>query len=173
MRTFLTVVAALIVLTMPAVAFAQPSTPGLLDFPQTPAVIGGSYVSLLGAGNPRTIRTAGGMPAEVWSFVGTSGQCVEIVMRSDDLDSALLLFDNPGLAPRIREDDDSAGGRDARIEVILPKSTTYYVAAVAGIQGASEGPYTLAISPCAPRPIGDPAIGPNGQPWRAHYGAGR
>jgi hypothetical protein len=107
------------------------------------------------------------MGAEVWKFDAAYGQCVDITMRSAQLAPALMLFDNSGLAPSISQDQ--GRGSWAEVRVVMPKSGTYYVAAVAGIHGASEGAYTLDISPCQPAPARDPALGPDGKPWRAHY----
>ena len=170
MRRFVSALAAFTILAASATgASAQQTTTTPNGVPVTQARIGGSYDSFIGSANPRSVRTSTGLGVEAWTFYGTAGQCVEIVMRSVELDSALQLFDNPSFAPLLRQDYDSAGGRDARIEVILPKSGSYYVAAVAGIQGAPEGRYTLSIATCPPRPSADPAVGPDGRQWRARY----
>jgi hypothetical protein len=167
MRRLIAALGALLVLVGPATAAAaQQTSTTPSGVPVREARIGESVVSRINSASP---RTSGALGAEVWRFDGQFGQSVEIVMRSAELDAALLLFDNPGLAPRIAQDDDSAGGRDARLRVVLPRTGTYYVAAVAGIQGAPQGLYSLDIAPCGSERPRDPSIGPDGRPWRARY----
>ncbi|MFN8633028.1 MAG: hypothetical protein U0893_04170 [Chloroflexota bacterium] len=158
-----------VALAIPARVAAQQASGSQISFPVTSAAIGSSYASTIGPANPRTVRTAGGLNAELWTFDGVAGQCVDTIMQSAELDSALLLFDNPGLAPRIRQDEDSGGGRDAHIQVVLPKTASYFVAAVAGLRGEPSGAYTLTLATCQFESPYDPALGPDGRPWRARW----
>lgn len=84
-----------------------------------------------------------------YSFEGSTGDRVVITMEgtSGNLDPLLLLGDsNLNL---IAEDDDGAGGFDARIEVVLPADGTYVLEATRYGQdteaGQSTGSYRLSI----------------------------
>ena len=128
--------------------------------------VGGLYTSTMSQASPMTYHSLG-MSFEVWTFDGAAGQCVDITMRSNTLAPALQLSDNPGVAPVIMQDQ--GRGSMAEIQVRLPRTGNYYLTTIAGTQGATEGTYTLAISPCQAAPARDPALGPDGKPWRAHY----
>jgi hypothetical protein len=158
-----------------AIMISSTLTASAQETPQTTLVnginvlvghVGGSYSSTMSAYGITTYHYLG-MSYQVWQFDGTYGQCVDMTMRSDSLAPALQLFDNPGFAPIIMQDQ--GRGSWAEIQVMLPKSGTYYLATIAGIRGPQEGSYTLAISPCQQAPVRDPALGPDGKPWRAHY----
>ena len=168
MRHVFAVFAALVVLIGSTLnASAQPSTTVENGVPVNLAYVGGHYVSSIGRTNPNTFHTSTGMGVEAWKFDAAYGQCIDITMRSNQLAPALMLFDGPGFAPAIRQDQ--ARGSWAQIQVIMPRTSTYYVAAIAGIQGAPEGEYTLDITPCQLQPARDPSLGPDGRPWRARY----
>lgn len=67
---------------------------------------------------------------DVWRYEGTAGERVQVTMRSDELDSHLLLYAEPpeGLE-LIAEDDDGAGGLDAEIARTLPRDGAYAILA--------------------------------------------
>ena len=60
---------------------------------------------------------------KVYQFQGRAGQSVVIEMRGNGIDPYLVLFD-PN-ARKIAEDDDSAGGKNARLVVTLPMTGRY------------------------------------------------
>jgi S1-C subfamily serine protease len=77
---------------------------------------------------------------KVYQFQGRTGQKLVVDMRSADIDPYLVLFDPTG--KKIAEDDDSAGKKDARINVSLPVNGTYTLYANAYEVGES-GKYSL------------------------------
>lgn len=80
--------------------------------------------------------------AEPVEFDGQEGAATSITMRSDELDSYLVLIGPDGSIAV--EDDDSAKGVNSRIEIELPATGTYTVWAVSrGVD--STGPYTLTL----------------------------
>jgi hypothetical protein len=97
--------------------------------PVTAAQVGGHYTSTIGRFNSHTFRTSTGMGVEVWKFDAAFGQCVDMTVRSTRLAPALMLFDDPGLAPAIMQDQ--GRGSWAEIRVMMPKSGTYYLATIA------------------------------------------
>jgi S1-C subfamily serine protease len=77
---------------------------------------------------------------KIYQFQGRAGQKLVIDMRSTDIDPYLVLFDPTG--EKISEDDDSAGKKDARLDVTLPTNGTYTLYANSYEVGES-GKYSL------------------------------
>ncbi len=101
---------------------------------------------------------------DVYSFSGTAGQQVSILMVSAALDAYLDLYgvNDFAVAP-LASNDDGGGGYNARIPAgsgyfTLPVTGTYYLWAGSALAGAT-GTYTLTITtPAAtPPPAGTPA----------------
>lgn len=84
-----------------------------------------------------------GQPAEAWLLQGQAGERVTIVMESTDFDAYLYLT-GPGL-DAVLSDDDGAGDLNAQIDVTLPASGPYVVAASA-LSDGMEGAYTLRVT---------------------------
>lgn len=79
---------------------------------------------------------------EFFTFSGAAGQRVVATMRSSSLDSYLFLVDpDDGV---VAEDNDSGGGRDARIDFVLDRSGTW--ALVANSYTPASGSFTLELS---------------------------
>lgn len=76
------------------------------------------------------------------SFEGEAGQVVVIELISDEFDAYLLLLDPEG--NKIAEDDDSAGGNNARITVTLPATGTYKAVANSSEAGQT-GEYSASL----------------------------
>jgi hypothetical protein len=85
---------------------------------------------------------------DVYRFEGRAGQRVVIHMSSQEIDPYLLLLDPSGNV--IAQDDDSGGGLDAQLDVVLPVNGVYTVYANS-YRGGQTGSYTLrASSPTTP-----------------------
>ena len=78
-----------------------------------------------------------------YSFVGQSGDEVDIRLSSRDFDAYLLLLNARG--EPLAEDDDSGGGTDARISFTLPRNDTYVILSNSFAAG-EVGDYTLTLS---------------------------
>lgn len=88
---------------------------------------------------------ASGMRATIWVFEGSAGDRVRIDMRSAQFDSFLILRDAEG--QEIAQDDDSGGGLNSSMEVVLPRTGVYeVVAASLGPSERSLGTYTLTVT---------------------------
>jgi S1-C subfamily serine protease len=84
---------------------------------------------------------------DLYSFEGRAGQQIAIEMKSQEIDPYLIL-----LGPNQREiaqDDDGAGGNNARITVRLPSDGTYTLLANSS-QARQSGSYTLELKASAP-----------------------
>lgn len=84
---------------------------------------------------------------DLYSFAGKAGQRVTIDMRSQEIDSYLIL-----LGPNqrdIAQDDDSGGGKNARITVTLPVDGTYTILANS-YEARQSGSYTLELKASDP-----------------------
>ena len=117
----------------------------------TPAQVGKSYFSLLSVRNHDTMQLQNGTLIEAWKITGTRGQCVQVTMRSDELDSMLELFSvHPitGEMDLLERNDDGGEGLDARLEGRLPGTGTYYIVASSADGGDPNGKYTLDFRPC-------------------------
>jgi hypothetical protein len=67
---------------------------------------------------------------DVWVFEGYEGEHITVEMRSDEIDSYLMLYGGSPEAPvLLAEDDDGGGGLDARIAITLPATGEYAVLA--------------------------------------------
>jgi hypothetical protein len=89
---------------------------------------------------------------DFWTFSGTAGQQVTITMRSAAFDAYLFLMDPD--ANVVAQNDDAAGGNDARISWTLSKSGTWAI--VANQADLKSGSYTLQLecgttSSCVPQ----------------------
>jgi plastocyanin len=81
-----------------------------------------------------------------------AGQSVEIVMSSDAFDSYLLLGRGTGSAfEQKANDDDSAGGQNARIRFTASEAGLYTVRANA-LNAGMTGPYSLRVAAYTPPP---------------------
>jgi serine protease Do len=77
---------------------------------------------------------------KAYQFQGQAGQSLVIEMRGSSIDSYLVLFDVNGR--KVAEDDDSGGGKNARITVTLP-STGRYTLYANSYEVGEKGTYTL------------------------------
>jgi hypothetical protein len=84
-----------------------------------------------------------GSYADYYEFNGTSGQDITVTMRSSSVDSYLALLD-PG-DHDVRENDNGAGGYDARITYQLNSSGKWAIAA-GSYSPRETGPYTLTLT---------------------------
>lgn len=82
--------------------------------------------------------------ADVWYFEGTSGQRVQIDLRSRDFDCYLQLLDAAGNV--LSDNDDGAGGKDSRVTVTLRTSQRYQVVANTYGDSPRPGSYTLLLT---------------------------
>ena len=99
---------------------------------------------------------------KIFTFQGTAGQTVTIDLMSADFDSYLYLKDQNGNA--IAHDDDSGGGRNARIIQVLPYTGMYQI--VANTVGRGEvGAFTLQLRGGgeAPQMVQQPVTGGGAQ----------
>jgi uncharacterized repeat protein (TIGR01451 family) len=83
-----------------------------------------------------------------YTFSGTAGQQVAILLTSSDFDTYLYLIDSSGRV--VAEDDDGGGGRNSRIPsysgyYTLPSSGTYTIE-VTSYYSNRTGSYTLSLS---------------------------
>ncbi|PZU94699.1 MAG: peptidase S1 [Pseudanabaena sp.] len=95
----------------PAVSIASP----------TVISIGGNAISSVLTPSDNTLPD--GSYFKAYQFQGQAGQSIIIEMRGNGIDPYLVLFDSAGR--KIAEDDDSAGGKNARIVVTLPITGRY------------------------------------------------
>ncbi|MFN8633033.1 MAG: hypothetical protein U0893_04195 [Chloroflexota bacterium] len=118
----------------------------------TAARVGGRHTSTFAPGQPYTTILENGATAQGWKVIGTRGDCLDITMRSNAFDSFVGVYRESvrgDQLDKIVEDDDSAGGWDARIRLTLPATAPYYlVVSAAGKHPA--GAYTLDIQTCGP-----------------------
>jgi hypothetical protein len=84
-----------------------------------------------------------GSYADYWDFQGTPGQDVTITMRSTSVDSYLALLDPQN--NDVEENDNGAGGNDARISFQLDRTGDWAIAAGSFSPGET-GPYTLSLA---------------------------
>ena len=80
---------------------------------------------------------------KAYQFQGQAGQSVVIEMRGNSLDPYLVLFDASGR--KVAEDDDGAGGKNARLKVTLP-STGKYTLYANSYEIGKTGSFTIAGS---------------------------
>ena len=101
-------------------AIANSPRPSALASP-TVIAIGGNAISSVLTTSDNTLPD--GSYFKAYQFQGQAGQSIAIEMRGNGIDPYLVLFDSTGR--KIAEDDDSAGGKNARIVVTLPISGRY------------------------------------------------
>ncbi len=77
---------------------------------------------------------------DLYAFEGRAGQQVQIEMRSQQIDSFLILIDHNG--NEVAQDDDSGGGSNAKIAATLPADGTYLLMANS-YQAGQAGSYSL------------------------------
>lgn len=106
-------------------------------------------VSEIAAGKPVTGRLESTDPTledgthyDVYRYTGTRGERISITMRSNEFDTYVSLRLEDGTI--LDEDDDAAGGTDARIITELPDDGVYLVYANALFEGAT-GAYSLSL----------------------------
>ncbi len=100
-------------------AIANNPTPIPLD--PTAITLDGNIISATLSPVDRTLPD--GSYYKVYQFQGRAGQSVAIEMRGNGIDPYLVLFD-PN-TKKIAEDDDGAGGKNARLIVTLPMTGKY------------------------------------------------
>ena len=88
-------------------------------------------------------RLSDGSYADYWAFQGTSGQDVTVTMRSNSVNSYLALLDPAD--HDVEENNNGAGGNDARITYTLNSSGEWAIAAGSFSPGET-GPYTLSLT---------------------------
>jgi hypothetical protein len=84
-----------------------------------------------------------GSYVDYWLFQGTSGQDVTVTMRSTSVNSYLALLDPSD--HDVQENNNGAGGNDARITYRLDSSGEWAIAA-GSFSPAETGPYTLTLT---------------------------
>lgn len=86
-----------------------------------------------------------------YRFEGRAGQAVTITLTSDDFDAYLILRDPDGV--EIVEDDDSAGGTDARIQDFTLPTDGVYTIVAGSYTNTGVGAFLLALEAGASQPI--------------------
>lgn len=156
-RAIVSFVAAVLLLGASTTATsAQTQRPRVIQengMPVTLAEVGYRYRSSLSANNQDTVALDDGMRVEVWKIQGQRGECLDIAMRSEEIDSRLVVLTGSGASTRAKlaDDDDSGGGAngtDARVKVTLPATGSYYIVAAAATRTESVGRYALEIAQC-------------------------
>jgi hypothetical protein len=84
-----------------------------------------------------------GSYADYYQFPGTTGQTITATMRSSSVDSYLALLDPQDVD--VQENDNGAGGNDARINFQLDVNGNWVVAA-GSFSPHETGPYTLTLN---------------------------
>ena len=113
--------------------------------PVHPAEYGYFYDSALTTSD---LRLRDGSRAELWMFEGVAGDCVVVEGLSDAFDIYLMLRHGEPFGDTIAEDDDGAGGRNARLRLTLPRGGTYFVAVTSAGRGEVLGRYRLDLDRC-------------------------
>ena len=101
---------------------------------------------------------------DAYSFNGTAGQQVAVLMTSNQFDTYLIL--NRPDASTLAEDDDGGGGTNSRIPpgtsfITLPTTGTYTIWANAFDQSDTTGAYSLTLSAPVPRVLTVASSNPN------------
>jgi len=97
--------------------------------------------------NQSSILPADNSFFDLYSFEGKAGQRITIEMKSQEIDSYLILL-GPNQR-QIAQDDDGAGNNNARITVSLPADGTYTLLANSN-EARQSGAYTLELKATAP-----------------------
>lgn len=96
----------------------------------------------------RTGTGFGNGRADQWQFQGQAGQRISAVLKSDDFDTFVELYDDSGTS--IASDDDSDGELNSRLIHTLPRTGDYRLEARA--VGSATGSYELALKALPPTP---------------------
>ncbi len=118
---------------------------GVIANNATPAIATPSVFTLDGKAITASLSAADntlpdGSYFKAYQFQGQAGQSVVIEMRGNGIDPYLVLFDANGR--KIAEDDDGAGGKNARIRTTLP-STGRYTLYANSYEVGQAGSFTL------------------------------
>lgn len=113
------------------------------------AVLGGT-----GGGVRATGRLDGDDPVlgdgtrfDLWRYVAATEGSVEVVLSSADFDAFLLVGSGEGGELAVMaEDDDGAGGTDARVRLPVRAGEVYHLVATSVFPG-EEGAYRLRVEP--------------------------
>ncbi len=123
-----------------------------------------------GSLTPRDSRMYNGAHFELWTYSGSRGERLTITLRSIQFDAYLLVQRFPGGAsPLLARDDDSGGGSDARVELVLPEDGDYVITVTSAERGET-GAYRLSVermsTAARPQPAAQPvtAAGPAAKP---------
>lgn len=127
-----------------------------------------SRQSTLAPSSPNVVRL-NDRYAVLYPYELRRGDCVEFIMRSDEVDSVLVLQIGGGY--EIAKDDDSGGGRDALIRGTIRDHMTVWAVATTA-QPDEVGRYTFSASTCDGRELPPPPVpvqpmpqpGPRSQP---------
>jgi hypothetical protein len=85
---------------------------------------------------------------DTWLFEGKGGDSLTVTMTSDQFDSYLLIgAGTPGGLTFLKQDDDGAGGTDARLTMILPDSGLYSILANSSTKATGSYQLNLEIRP--------------------------
>ena len=139
-----------ILATVPA-AGAQTATPASC---QGRFVDGGAYLRTIRIGQTcqgsltEVDYLSNGRRGEAWEFDARQNDCVEITMRSREIDSFVGLYRPGPQVDRLAMDDDSAGNLDARMRSRLPVTGSYLIAATSAVPNQT-GSYTLSVARCS------------------------
>jgi len=96
-------------------------------------------------------RDDDGRGYDAWTFSGTEGNRVQVVMRSGDFDT-FLQIGRAGAFDALASDDDGLGeGTDSRLNYILPE-TGQYVLRASPLGSDGKGLYSLELTDKGPQP---------------------
>jgi S1-C subfamily serine protease len=128
------------------------TTPGGDGITQPPEAISLNGAPIQGQLTPNSdILPSDSSYFNAYSFEGRAGQDVDIIMRSSQVDAYLILIAPDGTASI--QDNDTGGGRDARITTTLPQDGTYTL--LANTYGSGEtGQYSLVATTDGSAPSG-------------------
>jgi hypothetical protein len=154
MRRFVAALSAALLLgsTTTAALAGEPVAADGSGAPITVLRVNTTMRSVLSPSNPEVVRIDGRY-AEVYSFEVQRGQCAEFVMRSDEVDSLVVLQGAGGY--ELAKDDDSGGGRDAFLRGTFNEAGPVWVVATTA-EPNQTGQYTLAVRTCDGLPLTRP-----------------
>ncbi|MEA2559501.1 MAG: hypothetical protein QOH06_1005 [Acidobacteriota bacterium] len=135
----------------PGVPILSPAPPEAAC-PRAPIACGGSVT---GSIEETDCKIANGSYADIYALPLPDKRFVTVEMASTDFDSFLIVrnekamkdipaFGNAPLQIMIRDDDNSGGGKNARVEAGAENPDIWYVMA-RGKKGRSRGSYTLSV----------------------------
>lgn len=107
---------------------------------------------------------------DAYTFTGRRGQGVDIRLASDAFDPYLMIA-GPGDFSAWNDDDNEAGGKNARLSLTLPADGAYTIRATSYESGES-GAYRLTVSAASPVSAANAAQIALGQTVRGTLGAG-